>query len=188
MSLDTVSILDGSTFVVSDRRGDLDATPTENHGLFLDDTRFLSKWILTVGGIRPKMLSVDEQAYFKVQFFEALTTGTVYVDSHLSVTRQRQVTTGFEERIKIKNHDKDPIDLEVKLEVAADFADLFEVKDKLEKKGSIYSKVDGGKLDARLQARQLRARDRHLRRPEGRRCARTASCSTSSCRRRASGR
>ena len=36
MSLDTVSILDGSTFVVSDRRGDLDATPTENHGLFLE--------------------------------------------------------------------------------------------------------------------------------------------------------
>jgi glycogen debranching enzyme len=146
MSLDTVSILDGSTFVVSDRRGDLDATPTENHGLFLEDTRFLSKWILTVGGIRPKTLSVDEQAYFKVQFFEAVTTGTVYVDSHLSVTRQRQVTTGFEERIEIKNHAKDPIDLEVKLEVAADFADLFEVKDKLEKKGSLYSKVDGGKL------------------------------------------
>jgi glycogen debranching enzyme len=146
MSLDTVSILDGSTFVVSDRRGDLDATPTENHGLFLEDTRFLSKWILTVGGIRPKTLSVDEQAYFKVQFFEAVTTGTVYVDSHLSVTRQRQVTTGFEERIEIKNHAKEPIDLEVKLEVAADFADLFEVKDKLAKKGSLYSKVDGGKL------------------------------------------
>ena len=100
MSLDTVSILDGSTFVVSDRRGDLDATPTENHGLFLEDTRFLSKWILTVGGIRPKTLSVDEQAYFKVQFFEAVTTGTVYVDSHLSVTRQRQVTTGFEDASK----------------------------------------------------------------------------------------
>jgi glycogen debranching enzyme len=146
MSLDTVSILDGSTFVVSDRRGDLDATPTENHGLFLEDTRFLSKWILTVGGIRPKTLSVDEQAYFKVQFFEAVTTGTVYVDSHLSVTRQRQVTTGFEERIEIKNHANEPIDLEVKLEVAADFADLFEVKDKLTKKGSLYNKVDGGKL------------------------------------------
>ena len=71
MSLDTVSILDGNTFVVSDRRGDLDATPTDNHGLFLEDTRFLSRWILTVDGMRPKTLSVDEQAYFKVQFFLA---------------------------------------------------------------------------------------------------------------------
>ena len=146
MSLDTVSILDGSTFVVSDRRGDLDATPTENHGLFLEDTRFLSRWVLTVGGIRPKTLSVDEQAYFKVQFFEAVTTGTVYVDSHLSVIRRRSVSGGFQETIEIENHGKDSIDLEIKLDVASDFADLFEVKDKLAKVGKLYSNVDDGAI------------------------------------------
>jgi hypothetical protein len=77
MPLNTVSILDGNAFVVSDRRGDIDATPTDNHGLFIDDTRFLSRWILTINGIRPAVLSVDDQAYFRVQFFEALTTGTL---------------------------------------------------------------------------------------------------------------
>src|SRR5215510_896760 len=128
MSLNTVSILDGNTFVVSDRRGDIDATPTDNHGLFLDDTRFLSRWILTINGMRPTVLSIDDQTYFKVQFFQALTTGTVYVDSHLSVTRRRAVGKGFREEIEISNHDKEPIDLDVKLEAAADFADLFEVK------------------------------------------------------------
>ncbi|HSY42208.1 MAG TPA: glycogen debranching N-terminal domain-containing protein [Polyangia bacterium] len=146
MSLDTVSILDGSTFVVSDRRGDFDASPTETHGLFLEDTRFLSRWILTVGGIRPKTLSVDEQTYFKVQFFEAVTTGTIYVDSHLSVMRQRCVSAGFEETIEIENHGKEPVELDVKLEVAADFADLFEVKDKMAKVGQLYSNVDDGTL------------------------------------------
>jgi glycogen debranching enzyme len=146
MTLDSVSILDGSTFVVSDRRGDLDATPTENHGLFLEDTRFLSRWILTVGGIRPKTLSVDEQAYFKVQFFEAVTSGTVYVDSHLSVLRRRCVAGGFEETIEIENHAKQPADVEVKLEAGADFADLFEVKDKLAKAGELYSNVTDGAL------------------------------------------
>jgi glycogen debranching enzyme len=146
MALDTVSILDGSTFVVSDRRGDFDASPTETHGLFLEDTRFLSRWILTVGGIRPKTLSIDDQAYFRVQFFEAVTTGTIYVDSHLSVVRRRSVTIGFEEDIEIHNHAKQPVDLEVKLEVGADFADLFEVKDKLAKVGQLYRKVDGGAL------------------------------------------
>jgi glycogen debranching enzyme len=146
MSLDTVSILDGSTFVVSDRRGDFDASPTETHGLFLEDTRFLSRWILTVGGIRPKTLSVDEQTYFKVQFFEAVTTGTIYVDSHLSVMRQRCVSTGFEETIEIENHGKEPVELEVKLEVGADFADLFEVKDKMTKVGQVYTNVDDGTL------------------------------------------
>src|SRR6185436_750458 len=133
MTLDTVSILDGSTFVVSDRRGDLDASPVDNHGLFLEDTRFLSKWILTVAGIRPKTLSVDVQAYYKVQFFEAVTTGTVYVDSHLSVLRRRCVTGGFSETIEIENHGKEPVEADGNLEVASDFADLFEVKDKLAK-------------------------------------------------------
>ena len=37
------------------------------------------------------------------------------------------------------NHGKEPIELEVELEAAADFADLFEVKDKLAKKGELYS-------------------------------------------------
>ena len=73
--IDTVSILDGNTFVVSDRRGDMEATPTENHGLFLNDTRFLSRWVLTIDGLRPTLLSADDLAYFRVQFFLALATG-----------------------------------------------------------------------------------------------------------------
>jgi glycogen debranching enzyme len=146
MPLNTVSILDGNTFVVSDRRGDIDATPIDNHGLFLDDTRFLSRWVLTVNGIRPTLLSIDDQAYFKVQFFQALATGTVYVDSHISVIRRRAVGRGFREDIQIENHDKEAMDLDVKLDAAADFADLFEVKDKLEKKGECYSKLSDDTL------------------------------------------
>jgi glycogen debranching enzyme len=146
MPAGTVSILDGNEFVVSDRQGDLEATPTENHGLFLDDTRFLSRWVLTVNGLRPTLLSVDDVAYFKVQFFAAMATGTVYVDSHLSVVRQRAVGRGFSEDITLANHCRKPMELEVRLEAAADFADLFEVKDKLEKKGELYRRVTDGQL------------------------------------------
>ena len=49
MGGDTISILDGSTFVVSDRRGDIDSGPDQPHGLFHRDTRFLSRWVLTPG-------------------------------------------------------------------------------------------------------------------------------------------
>ena len=107
MSLNTVSILDGNAFVVSDRRGDIEASPVDTQGLFLDDTRFLSRWVLTVNGLRPSVLSVDEQEYFKVQFFEAVTTSTIYVDSHLSVARKRAVGKGFQEEILLENHDKE---------------------------------------------------------------------------------
>ena len=44
------SIVDGSTFVVSNGRGDLDAAPDRLHGFFADDTRFLSRWRLTLDG------------------------------------------------------------------------------------------------------------------------------------------
>jgi glycogen debranching enzyme len=146
MSLNTVSILDGNSFVVSNRQGDIEASPVDTQGLFLDDTRFLSRWVLTVNGLRPSVLSVDEQDYFKVQFFEAVTTSTIYVDSHLSVARKRAVGKGFHEEILFENHDKEAMDLDVRLEAGCDFADLFEVKDKLQKKGEVYSKASGDHL------------------------------------------
>jgi glycogen debranching enzyme len=146
MSLDTISILDGNEFVVSDIRGDLEATPTDNHGLFRDDTRFLSRWILTVNGLRPKLLSTDALAYFRVRFFLALATGTVYIDSQLSVQRLRSICKGFREEITLSNHAHEPVTVAVRLEAAADFADLFEVKDRLEKKGECYSLVENGRL------------------------------------------
>jgi glycogen debranching enzyme len=146
MILDTVSILDGNEFVVSNRQGDIEATPTENHGLFLEDTRFLSRWVLTINGQRPKVLSIDDTAYYRVHHFLALATGTVYIDSHLTVVRQRSLGQGFHEELTLINHDKAPVDLEIRVEAEADFADLFEVKDKLEKKGELYRRVDNDGL------------------------------------------
>ena len=52
-----VKILDGNTFVVSDRSGDIEASASDPTGLFSFDTRFLSKWILTVDGHRLSALS-----------------------------------------------------------------------------------------------------------------------------------
>ena len=42
MNNKTISVLEGNTFVVSDLRGDIDASPREPLGLFAWDTRFLS--------------------------------------------------------------------------------------------------------------------------------------------------
>ena len=52
MSNGLVKILDGNTFVVSDARGDIEASLTDPTGLFSFDTRFLSTWVLTVNGER----------------------------------------------------------------------------------------------------------------------------------------
>jgi glycogen debranching enzyme len=141
-----VKILDGNTFVVSDERGDIEASLTDPTGLFSFDTRFLSKWILTVDGERLNALSTDDLQYFETRFFLVPGTGTVYIDAKLSVIRKRAVGNGFDEELTIINHDEKPVDLAVRLDAGSDFADLFEVKDALQKKGTYSSRVQDGRL------------------------------------------
>ena len=141
-----VKILDGNTFVVSDSRGDIEASLTDPTGLFSFDTRFLSKWILSINGERMNPLSVDDLQYFETRFFLVPGTGTVYVDAKLSVIRRRAVSNGFHEELTILNHEDKTVDLTVRLDAACDFADLFEIKDALEKKGKYSARVEGGKL------------------------------------------
>jgi glycogen debranching enzyme len=146
MSAELVQILEGNTFVVSDDRGDIEASATDPTGLFSFDTRFLSRWVLTVNGERLTALSTDDLQYFQARFFLVPGTGTVYIDSKLSVIRQREVADGFHEELRILNHENEPVELEIRIEAASDFADLFEVKDALVKKGSYHARVTGGSL------------------------------------------
>ena len=146
MSDGLVKILDGNTFVVSDSRGDIEASFTDPTGLFSFDTRFLSRWVLTVNGERLNPLSVDDLQYFETRFFLVPGMGTVYIDAKLSVIRQRAVTAGFHEELTILNHFDKPVSLDVRIDAGCDFADLFEVKDALAKKGHYSAKVERKKL------------------------------------------
>jgi glycogen debranching enzyme len=146
MSHTLVKILDGNTFVVSDERGDIEASLTDPTGLFSYDTRFLSTWILSVNGERLNALSVDDLNYYEARFFLVPGTGTVYVDSKLSVIRRRAVGNGFREELTILNHDEAPVTLKVRLDAASDFADLFEVKDALKKKGTYRERAKSKEL------------------------------------------
>jgi glycogen debranching enzyme len=146
MSDALVKILDGNTFVVSDQRGDIEASLTDPTGLFSFDTRFLSTWVLTVNDQRLNPLSVDDLQYFETRFFLVPGTGTVYIDAKLSVIRRRAVANGFHEELTILNHDAAPVDLTVRVEAGSDFADLFEVKDALQKHGTYSARVRNGRL------------------------------------------
>jgi glycogen debranching enzyme len=141
-----VSILEGDTFVVSDRCGDVDSSPDEPHGLFNRDTRYLSKWRLTVEGRSPRLLSTDDVNYFCAQFFLVPPDGTVYDDSAFSIVRKRAIGDGFHEDVTVMNHTPEPLELDLRIDVAADFADLFEVKDALAKQGTHYERVEDGRL------------------------------------------
>jgi len=137
-----VNILEGNTFVVSDKRGDIEATPQDTTGLFSFDTRFLSKWVLWVDGQRLNPLSVDDLQYFESRFFLVPGTSSIYINATISVIRRRAVGTGFHEELTILNHEDKPVDLTVRIDADADFADLFEVKDNVGKKGKYYHRVE----------------------------------------------
>ncbi len=142
-----VSVLEGNTFVVSRRNGDVEAGPAEPHGLFHRDTRHLSRWLLTVDGKSLDALSTDETKSFSARFFLVPGTGSEYTDATMSVIRRRMVGDGFFEELTVMNHGTEPVKPEIEIDVGADFADLFQVKDAtIDRPGKTFARVDDDML------------------------------------------
>ncbi len=121
----TLTILEGSTFCVSDERGDI-AEPVM--GLFASDTRFLSRWVLTINGARPLTLSSDRVDYFSAAFYLRNPVVDGLGPDELSIGRDRFVGDGMQEHIVVQSHARRPVEFELALELASDFADIFSVK------------------------------------------------------------
>jgi glycogen debranching enzyme len=145
MSDNTISTLDGSTFLVSNPNGDIDARPDQPEGLFFKDTRHLSKWLLTINGIALDVLSTDSIEYYYAQHFCIPPTGTIYKNPTLSLVRRRFVGNGFVEDLTVLNHGSEVENIELRVDFGSDFCDLFEVKDALKKKGAYYQTTRGGR-------------------------------------------
>jgi glycogen debranching enzyme len=133
-----ISILTGSTFVVSDRRGDVINAVGNPNGLFYRDMRHLSRWQLRLNGREPDILSAETLEYDEAVFFLVEPTGTIYRNPAMSLIRRRQVADGIREQLEVHNHGLGHVDVEVSLLFDADFADLFEIKDDLTKTGELY--------------------------------------------------
>src|ERR1700712_2193617 len=125
-----VSVLDGSTFVVSDRHGDIDPdVRLPPHGFYSEDTRFVSRWRLSVQGQPTDILSNALIDYFGAQFFLVTPSPAFHAAPEVGVVRQRLLGDDWMEDVVIVNHRDEHVAVAVDLEVAADFADLFEIKD-----------------------------------------------------------
>ena len=122
-----ITILDGSTFCISDDRGDLAASGP--HGLFAGDVRRLSRFVLTINGERPLLLSSGKVEYFSAAFYLRNPLSGLPQDS-LSIARTRFVVDSLQERILIRNESTDQLRFTVALEFGADFADIFAVKER----------------------------------------------------------
>ncbi|HSR22452.1 MAG TPA: glycogen debranching N-terminal domain-containing protein [Candidatus Eisenbacteria bacterium] len=122
---DVVSVVEGTTFVISDPAGDI--TPSGTQGMFHRDTRFLSRLELRVNGARLEPLAARTLDPYSARFVLRLPWDEP-VESPLVAVRSRFVGGGLHEDLDITNYGGTTAELHVELHVDADFADLFEVK------------------------------------------------------------
>ena len=120
-----LTILEGSTFCISDDLGDISG---DTAGLFASDTRFLSRLVLRVDGEAPLLLSSGRMEHFAAAFFTRNRAGGSLPHDSVSISRERFVGSGLQERIGLRNESMDRLEFELSLELAADFADIISVK------------------------------------------------------------
>ena len=121
-----VTLVDGQTFCLSARSGDFSNNPT--HGVFFADMRVLSQARLLVGGDTVEPLAValgDASSATFVGRSKLLAPN----EPRVLVVRRRSLGSVWHEQIEFRNTGEDPVSTVVELEVAADFADVFSVKE-----------------------------------------------------------
>src|SRR5438128_5017359 len=129
-----LTVLDGNTFFVSDAAGDV-VPGQDANGLFHADMRQLSTWRLLVNGRPVHVLTSRTVDYYSASIFATLASVGVGENPPISIRRDRFVARGVHEDVIVQNHSDRPQTVTIALEYGADFADLFEVKDHIPKRG-----------------------------------------------------
>ena len=132
-----ITLKDDHTFLVSDHAGEVLNTP-EGSGMYLHDTRYLSRFELLVNGQKPHNLShtldynVACTFHLSAGHFGEMDRGgetTVGLIAHMvSITRRRYIRHGLVETLEFTNYYPSPVQVDVALRLGADFIDMFEVR------------------------------------------------------------
>lgn len=140
-----VTLVEGAEFLVCDRRGDVAAGAP--HGLFFLDTRFVSQWQLSLVDLELEPLDAVATGPFAAQHVLRAVPPSGRADAGLVVLRRRWLGRGLREDLELRNHSPAPLEVEVSLAVAADFADLFEVKEgRVRPRGEQWQELRDGRV------------------------------------------
>lgn len=122
---DTVTMVDGTTFMVCARSGDVFGSMSQ--GLFMLDTRVLSHWGLRVNASPVQPLAVTPNGPFSATFVGRI-DDPFLADASVTVIQRRHVGRGMREDLEIRNHGATRQRLQVELDTGADFGSSFDVK------------------------------------------------------------
>ena len=127
--------VDGRSFCISDEGGDMVAA---THGLVYDDLRHLSRLRLEVVGGRSELLAastptpmsavVVSRVVTQVEPEETAPSGAHLEVAEVLAVRRRWLSGGLVEELTLSNAHPRPVVVRLELEVAADFAHVFDVK------------------------------------------------------------
>jgi glycogen debranching enzyme len=135
-----VTLVEGSTFAVSGRSGDMNADGPE--GLFFRDVRVLSTWRLRLDDRPLQVLAVLPQEPFRTTFLARVPPRSS--STELLVERRRYVGEGMREDIRVRNLGVQSVAARLRLDVDSDFADLFAVKEsRVQERGEVSTSLDG---------------------------------------------
>jgi glycogen debranching enzyme len=149
LGADAIAILEGRTFMFSDSRGDV--PPGSTGGLIHEDTRFLNRWELTLGGRRLSLLKSGTVDYRSASFFLTNPELPGVTANSLAVRRMRLVGNGALEHLAVFNTAPEPIAFELRLTCGADFADLFEVRSSVRDRSAHIARSGGRALRFRYR-------------------------------------
>src|SRR5215475_10259762 len=129
-----LTLIDGKTFLSTTLAGDIMPPGAPDVGLFLDDTRFLSRLELRVGGYRTVVLSSSTEQTFSSQI--ELTTGQTTLRDNYEIPentvhmRREQLLASdvLYDYLTFENFNFTALELAVELVYEADFADVFQVR------------------------------------------------------------
>jgi glycogen debranching enzyme len=141
----------GDCFAVLDSHADIGATPGGPDGIFFCDTRYLSHLEMLLNGKQPLLLGSnvrDDNLILTVD----LTNPDIYLDQKLVQPRDmlHLVRTLFlwrgaaYQRMRMQNHGDQPLDVQLSISFASDFADLFEVRGlRRKRRGTVTAEACG---------------------------------------------
>ena len=124
---DTVTLVEGATFCLSDRRGDVLAG--RSHGLFVRDARVLSRWELQVDGQPPSRCRCRPRNRLWRNSFCVVPRAPDWPTARCWWSGSGSSPTGLRETISLHNLDDESTVVALMLHADADFADLFSVKE-----------------------------------------------------------
>jgi glycogen debranching enzyme len=147
LGADAVAVLDGDSFMYSNAVGDVPSGSIG--GLVHADTRFLSRWELTINDARLLVLGADTVNYYSAAFFLTNPNLPGLGANTIGIRRERFVGDGMHERIGLESFADEPVSIQLRLAVGTDFADLFEIKDVVQDRSAKITRAhaaDGSRL------------------------------------------